>query len=56
VHYYAFDLLAYRGKSLLELPLATRRELLEQSAPARLSDPVRLSVTLDASASEVPSI
>lgn len=53
VHYYAFDLLAYRGKSLLQLPLATRRELLERSALAPLSDPVRLSQTLDASAREV---
>ncbi len=52
VVYYAFDQLAYRGKSLLGLPLTKRREVLE----ATLSDgsePIRRSVVLNASAERV---
>jgi bifunctional non-homologous end joining protein LigD len=45
--FYAFDLLAWKGKSLLGLPLEQRRTLLGQ-ALAGLGDPVRLSETLDA--------
>jgi ATP-dependent DNA ligase len=31
IHYYAFDLLMYRGKSLLSIPLEQRRELLAEA-------------------------
>ncbi|HWR52469.1 MAG TPA: non-homologous end-joining DNA ligase [Bryobacteraceae bacterium] len=46
--YYAFDLIAYRGKDLKKLPLSKRRELLERSALAGLTDPIRLSGALEA--------
>lgn len=45
--YYVFDILVYRGRSLLKLPLRERRELLEQAVTA-VKDPVRLLGTLDA--------
>ena len=45
IFYYVFDLLEYRGKSLLELPLRERRELLDA---VKLADPVRLSQPLTA--------
>ncbi len=48
IFYYAFDLLAYKGKDLTSLPLRDRRELLEHGALAGLADPVRLSAALDA--------
>jgi bifunctional non-homologous end joining protein LigD len=53
IYYYAFDLLAWRGKSLLDLPLEKRREMLEGGALAALRDPVRLSAVLEASAADV---
>jgi ATP-dependent DNA ligase len=45
IHYYAFDLLIYRGKSLLSIPLEQRRELLTEAlGNIAVSDgPVRLS-------------
>ena len=46
--YYVFDLLAYRGRSLLKVPLRDRRKLLE-SALQGVEDPVRLLGALEAS-------
>jgi ATP-dependent DNA ligase len=45
IHYYAFDLLIYRGKSLLGIPLEQRRELLTEALGnmAASNGPVRLS-------------
>jgi DNA ligase D-like protein (predicted ligase) len=45
IHYYAFDLLIYRGKSLLSIPLKQRRELLTEALGniAASDGPVRLS-------------
>ena len=43
LHFYAFDLIAYKGKDLRKLPLRDRRTLLEGSALTRMRDPVRLS-------------
>jgi bifunctional non-homologous end joining protein LigD len=51
--FYAFDLLAYRGKDVRGLPFAERRRLLEEFALSGLRDPVRLSPTLHESASEL---
>src|SRR5437868_3317003 len=48
--YYAFDVLAYRGKSLLSVPLSNRRELLQTDVLRTINDPVRFSTTLEASA------
>ena len=42
IQFYAFDLLIDRGRSLLEVPLKTRRELLNEALRA-VSDPIRLS-------------
>lgn len=33
IHYYAFDVLTHKGKSLLELPLSKRREILAKILP-----------------------
>lgn len=48
IFYYAFDLLASRGKSLLHEPLSRRRALLDE-ALSSLKDPVRISGLLEAS-------
>jgi bifunctional non-homologous end joining protein LigD len=42
IHYYAFDMLIYKGKSLLKVPLQTRRQLLK-STISPLWDTVRFS-------------
>ena len=42
LQFYAFDLLIYRGRSLLRVPLQSRRQLLAE-ALHRIADPVRLS-------------
>ena len=42
LQFYAFDLLIYRGRSLLQVPLQSRRQLLAE-ALHRVADPVRLS-------------
>src|SRR5260370_4100471 len=47
IFFYAFDLLAFRGKSLLGLPFRERRDLLPRLTLSGLGDPVRLSPTLD---------
>jgi bifunctional non-homologous end joining protein LigD len=33
IHYYAFDILALKGKDLTQLPLSERREILNKVAP-----------------------
>ncbi len=50
--FYAFDLLAYRGRDLRELPLKLRRQLLD-AALANSNEPIRLSAVLNAPAKEV---
>ena len=42
LQFYAFDLLIYRGRSLLQVPLQSRRQLLAE-ALHRVADPIRLS-------------
>jgi bifunctional non-homologous end joining protein LigD len=49
-YYYATDVLALRGKSLLGLPFSERRSLLER---LDLKDPVRISATFDADPAEL---
>src|SRR5437762_4478038 len=46
--FYAFDLLAYRGKDLRRLPLAERRALLEKYVLRNIKEPVRLSTAFSA--------
>ena len=43
LYFYAFDLIAYKGRDLRKLPLFERRTLLEESALTRMREPVRLS-------------
>ncbi len=50
--FYVFDLLAYRGRDLRELPLKLRRQLLDLVL-ANASHPIRLSPVLKAHAREV---
>ena len=52
VYYYAFDVLMYRGRRLLGLPLQQRRKALATAASG-IGDPVRVAVTLDASPAEL---
>ena len=42
LQFYAFDLLTYRGRSLLRVPLQSRRQLLAEALHG-IADPVRLS-------------
>jgi DNA ligase D-like protein (predicted ligase) len=42
IQFYAFDVLIYRGRSLLSVPLETRRKLLNEALSA-VTDPVRMS-------------
>ena len=49
LHFYAFDLLAFKGKDLRKLPLSQRRVLLEKHALQGMRDPVRLSHVFKAS-------
>ena len=53
LYFYAFDLLAYRGRDLRKLPLTERRRLLEDNALKGMRDPVRLSVVFNASPKEL---
>jgi DNA ligase D-like protein (predicted ligase) len=46
IQFYAFDILIDRGRSLLEIPLEARRELLN-TALSVISDPIRLSETFE---------
>jgi bifunctional non-homologous end joining protein LigD len=52
ITYYIFDILVYRGRSLLGAPLSERRELLE-SVAARLGGAVRLSQTFAGTANDL---
>jgi DNA ligase D-like protein (predicted ligase) len=53
LYFYAFDLIAYRGKDLRKLPLTDRRTLLEDSALSRQRDPVRVSSVFQTSPSHL---
>ncbi|HYB99836.1 MAG TPA: non-homologous end-joining DNA ligase [Candidatus Limnocylindrales bacterium] len=53
LHYYLFDLLAYRGRDLRGLPYSQRREILEAAVMPRVADPVRLSLSFLADAQQV---
>ncbi len=48
LHFYVFDLLAYKGRDLRKLLLADRRVLLEDHALQDMRDPVRLSEVFEA--------
>jgi DNA ligase D-like protein (predicted ligase) len=49
LHFYVFDLLAYKGRDLRKLPLVQRRELLEGYVLKSMRDPIRLSEVFDTS-------
>ena len=53
LHFYVFDLLAYKGKDLRKLPLAERRRLLEGQALKGMRDPIRLSAVFATPANEL---
>ena len=53
LYFYAFDLLAYKGKDLRKLSLVDRRGVLEQSALKGMRDPVRLSAVFDTSPNQL---
>jgi bifunctional non-homologous end joining protein LigD len=53
LHFYVFDLLAYKGKDLRKLSLVERSRLLQQYALKGMRDPVRLSAVFHASAAEL---
>jgi ATP-dependent DNA ligase len=57
MRYYVFDPITYREKSLLNVPLQTRRELLVEALADTISfvDLVRLSQTVDAKPEELIS-
>jgi bifunctional non-homologous end joining protein LigD len=52
VFYYAFDILAYKGRDLTRLALSSRRHVLEEAVSA-LDDPVRLSPVFNFPAEDV---
>ncbi|MGH7926194.1 MAG: RNA ligase family protein, partial [Candidatus Binatia bacterium] len=52
IYFYVFDLLVYRGKNLLGLPVETRRELLKESIRS-CADDVRLSQDLPGAAKKI---
>lgn len=49
LHFYVFDLLAYRRRDVRKLPLVERRELLEQSVLKGMREPIRLSAVFNTS-------
>ena len=49
LHFYVFDLLAYKGRDLRKLPLVQRRELLEGYVLKGMRDPIRLSAVFNTS-------
>lgn len=52
IYFYAFDLIAYRGRDTTNLPLLERRSLLEDALKP-LRDPIRLSPIIETSAGEL---
>jgi bifunctional non-homologous end joining protein LigD len=52
IQFYAFDLLIYRGKSLLQVPLEIRRQLLNE-AINKVPDPIRLSESVEAAPADL---
>jgi bifunctional non-homologous end joining protein LigD len=51
--FYVFDVLAYRGLSLLSAPLSARREILSEIFKGAKAAPIALSESLDASADDL---
>jgi ATP-dependent DNA ligase len=51
--FYAFDVLIYRGRSLLKVPLETRREVLSEIFKDDNAAPVSLSETIDAAPADL---
>ena len=51
--FYVFDVLAYRGRSLLNVPLSARRKILREIFKDAKAAPIALSESLDASADEL---
>ena len=51
--FYVFDVLAYRGRSLLNVPLSERRETLKEIFKGVKAAPIALSESLDASPTEL---
>jgi DNA ligase D-like protein (predicted ligase) len=51
--FYAFDMLAYRGRSLMQEPLERRRELLNEAFEGIKAAPIALSEALDSSTDEL---
>lgn len=49
LHFYVFDLLAYKGRDLRKLPLSQRREVLERYVLKGMRDPIRLSSVFNTS-------
>lgn len=52
IQFYVFDLLIYRGRSLLKVPLESRRELL-RNALRNTGDPIYFSLNFDAKPAEL---
>ncbi|HKV49525.1 MAG TPA: RNA ligase family protein [Candidatus Acidoferrales bacterium] len=52
IYFYAFDLIAYRGRDTTKLPLSERRSLLEDALKP-LRDPIRLSPIIETSADDL---
>jgi DNA ligase D-like protein (predicted ligase) len=51
--YFVFDVLMLRGKSLMDEPLTTRRNVLQEKILSKLAEPIRFSTDLDASLSDL---
>jgi bifunctional non-homologous end joining protein LigD len=51
--FYAFDILIYRGSSLLDIPLHGKREVLQKIFAGGISAPLMLPVNLEASPTDL---
>src|SRR6266478_1878738 len=51
--FYAFDVLIYRGRSLIKVPLSTRGEVLSEIFKDRNAGPIGLSETMEASPADL---
>jgi ATP-dependent DNA ligase len=51
--FYAFDILIYRGSSLLDIPLPGKREVLQKIFAGGISAPLMLPVNLEASPTDL---